>query len=140
MNNNIGEKFLPVGTIVLLKDATKRLMITGFCITSVEDRTMYDYSGCLYPEGIISSDQTALFNHNQIDKIFHLGLVDEEEQNFKSKLKQMLASTKQNTNQSQVIKQQPQMTQPQPTQQQPTVVQPQPNLNTLNLNQQNNNQ
>jgi len=31
-------KFLPIGTIVLLKDATKRLMITGFCVVPNEDK------------------------------------------------------------------------------------------------------
>ena len=30
MNNNLG-RFLPLGKVVLLKGAKKRLMITGFC-------------------------------------------------------------------------------------------------------------
>ena len=86
MNNNLG-KFLPIGTVVLLKGAKKRLMITGFCSfdTEKKDRA-YDYTGCLYPEGIISSKQMALFNHDQIEKIFYLGLRDEEEKQFKQKL------------------------------------------------------
>jgi len=36
--------------------AKKRLMITGFC--SVEEgkqEKMWDYSGCMYPEGFLSS-------------------------------------------------------------------------------------
>ncbi len=90
--NNVGEKFLPLGTVVMLKGASKRLMITGFCTMAAEEAegVMYDYSGCMYPEGIISSDQTALFNHDQIDKIYHLGLVDQEEKDFKIKLNQLL--------------------------------------------------
>jgi hypothetical protein len=51
---------------------------------------MYYYSGCMYPEGIISSDQTALFNHDQIEKVYHMGLVDQEEKDFKVKLSQLL--------------------------------------------------
>ena len=86
MNNNLG-KFLPVGTVVLLKGGKKRLMITGFCSFDEEKKDKaYDYTGCLYPEGIISSKQMALFNHNQIEKVFYLGLRDEEEQKFKQKL------------------------------------------------------
>ena len=82
------EKYLPIGTVVLLKDAEKRLMITGFCTSSEDDvEKVYDYSGCLYPEGIISSKQTFLFNHNQITKIFHFGLRDEEEQKLQEVLK-----------------------------------------------------
>ena len=92
MNNNIGEKFLPLGTVVLLKNAKKRLMIIGFCPTPAdfsEDKT-YDYAGCLYPEGVISSDKNALFNHDQIEKVFHLGMSDEEEKTFKETLDTLL--------------------------------------------------
>lgn len=81
------DKFLPLGSIVLLKGATKRLMITGFCVTPNDNKNViYDYSGCLYPEGIISTDQVALFNHDQIDKIYMVGYSDEEEKEFKTKL------------------------------------------------------
>lgn len=86
MNNNLG-RFLPIGTVVLLKGGKKRVMITGFCSFDEEKKDKaYDYTGCLYPEGIISSKQIALFNHSQIEKIFYLGLRDEEEKQFKQKL------------------------------------------------------
>lgn len=86
------EKYLPIGTVVMLKGGKKRAMIAGFCAVSDSDKTkVYDYSGCLYPEGFLSSSQTLLFNHDQIDKIYHVGLVDEEETNFKSKLNEMLS-------------------------------------------------
>ena len=80
-------KYLPIGSVVLCKDATKRLMITGFCCKDANnpDKT-YDYSGCLYPEGIVSSDRTLLFDHSQIEKIFALGYSDDEEKEFKENL------------------------------------------------------
>lgn len=85
------EKYLPVGTVVMLKGGKKRAMITGFCSISDEDKSkLFDYSGCLYPEGVISSNQTLLFDHEQIEKVYHLGLVDEEEKQFKEKLNNML--------------------------------------------------
>lgn len=85
-NNNYG-RFLPIGTVVLLKGGKKRLMITGFCSydEAVKNKA-YDYTGCLYPEGIISSKQMALFDHSQIEKIYYLGLRDEEEKEFKRNL------------------------------------------------------
>ena len=80
-------KYLPIGSVVMLKSATKRLMITGFCAVSKENpNIVFDYSGCIFPEGIVSSDQTALFNHEQIDKIYFVGLKDEEEKTFKEQL------------------------------------------------------
>ena len=56
------DKYLPLGTVVLLKNAYKRIMITGFACSSPENEgQIYDYCGCLYPEGIISSNQNMLF-------------------------------------------------------------------------------
>jgi len=82
--NNVGEKYLPIGTVVMLKEGKKRIMITGFCSIPNNDKNkMYDYSGCMYPEGLLSSEQTALFDHEQIDEVYHLGLQDEEERKFK---------------------------------------------------------
>lgn len=85
------EKYLPLGTVVMLKDASKRLMIIGFCTSSNDNKeVIYDYSGCLYPEGVLSSDKSFLFNHNQIAKIYCLGLSDEEEKKFKINLKETM--------------------------------------------------
>ena len=68
------EKYLPIGSVVLLKGAKKELMITGYLvIEDGKDNKTYDYCGCLYPEGMISSDQTALFDHDQIEKIVYIG-------------------------------------------------------------------
>ncbi len=90
------EKYLPIGTIVLLKNGTKRIMITGFCcFDSSSENKFYDYNGCLFPEGIMDSSRNLLFNHDQIDKIIHLGLIDdEEEKTFKKQLKEMLQQLK----------------------------------------------
>lgn len=93
--NKIQKKYLPIGTVVMLKNGTKRVMITGFCAMSKEnEKKIWDYSGCLYPEGFLSSDQTCLFNHSQIEKVYHLGLADdEEEKKFKTKLNEFMKST-----------------------------------------------
>lgn len=83
MNN---EKYLPIGSVCLLKDATKKIMITGFVAKSGENNQIFDYVGCVYPEGIISSDKNLLFNHDQIAEVFHVGYSNEEELEFKTKL------------------------------------------------------
>lgn len=88
--NEIKEKYLPVGTVVLLKNGKKRVMVTGFCVTPEGKDEAFDYSGCLYPEGFLSSNQNCLFNHSQIEKIFHMGLIDEEELKFKEQLKSLI--------------------------------------------------
>lgn len=90
--NEIKEKFLPVGTVVLLKNGTKRVMINGFCTMDAEKpEKIYDYSGVLFPEGALSSDQSLLFDHDQIVRVDHYGLFDTEEQDFKKKLQEVFA-------------------------------------------------
>lgn len=92
----IGKKYLPIGTVVMLSGAKKRLMITGFCALSNNDKTkIWDYTGCMYPEGVLNSKQTLLFDHAQIEKVYHLGLQeDDEEKQFKKELKKNLKTLK----------------------------------------------
>ena len=84
--NEIKEKYLPVGTVVLLKNGKKRIMITGFCVTPQGKNDAYDYSGCLYPEGFMGPDKTFLFNTDQIEKVFAVGYQDQEQFAFKEKI------------------------------------------------------
>ena len=87
MNNELRGKYLPVGSVVLLKNGTKRVMINGFCVIDGDQpNKIYDYSAVLFPEGNISSTQTLLFDHEQIERIDHIGLDDEEEKAFKEQL------------------------------------------------------
>lgn len=85
------DKVLPIGTIVLLKGAKKRLMIIGYCkYKSGETNKVYDYAGCVYPEGYLSPDTTALFDHEQIDVIFSLGFRNMAQHEFQMKLEKAL--------------------------------------------------
>lgn len=74
---------------MLLKEAKKKIMITGFCVKSKDDR-VFDYCGCLYPEGVISSEKNLMFNHDKIDKIFYMGYKDDEAIEFNAKLKLLI--------------------------------------------------
>ena len=71
---------LPVGTVALLKNSTKRIMIIGVCQLAADDPTkVWDYVGCPFPEGYLGPDKTYLFNNEQIDKIYAVGYQDEEQ-------------------------------------------------------------
>lgn len=83
------KEFLPIGTVVLMKGGTKRLMITGYLPIIKEEKKIYDYSGCLYPEGFLSSEQVGFFNHENIEKIIYMGeREDPETKEFIEKLKE----------------------------------------------------
>ena len=54
-------------------------MINGFLVKSKDNEgKIYDYVGCLYPEGIIDSKKNIVFNHSEIDLIYYLGYQDSE--------------------------------------------------------------
>ena len=73
------EKYLPLGTVVLLKNAKKKIMIIGYAVRKKgQNNKIYDYLGCLYPEGAISNDVNLVFNHELIDKIYYMGYNNEE--------------------------------------------------------------
>lgn len=78
---------LPVGSIVLLKDGEKRLMVCGVMQSDVDrGGKEYDYMGVLYPEGHIGTDFQYLFNHEDINEIVFKGYHDEERTEFLKKL------------------------------------------------------
>ena len=79
------EKYLPIGSIVLLKGGTKRIMVYGRKQLQVGTSTEWDYIGCLYPEGNINEEYVYLFNHEQVDKVFFMGYQDQEELDFLDK-------------------------------------------------------
>lgn len=85
------EKFLPIGTVCLLKGGKKKVMITGYLpIPNEQKDVMYDYSACIFPEGILSSEQTAVFNHDQIQEICYMGFNNDEFLNFNNKITEAL--------------------------------------------------
>ena len=52
------KELLPIGSVVLLRDAMKKLMIIGIKpVKADEPDKMYDYIGVLYPEGFLSNQQ-----------------------------------------------------------------------------------
>ena len=81
---------LPVGSIVLLKDGEKRLMVNGIMQMDTSGTGKnYDYVGVLYPEGHIGEGFQYLFNHEDINEIIFRGFEDEERFIFLQKLEQL---------------------------------------------------
>lgn len=78
---------LPIGSIVLLKDGEKRLMVNGIMQNDAGGTGKnYDYLGILYPEGHIGEGFQYLFNHEDIQTIIFRGYEDSERTEFLRKL------------------------------------------------------
>ncbi len=79
--------FLPIGSVVLLKNGKKRVMVYGRKVKANGEDKIYDYLGCLYPEGALSSNDVILFDHDQIQIVYFIGFQDLEEIIFRNKLR-----------------------------------------------------
>lgn len=89
------EGLLPIGTVVLLKDSQKRLMVIGVCQKEVgQKEVIWDYAGCLYPEGYLGGDKVYLFNNDQVEKVYAIGYQDEEQFAFKQKVDKIITELK----------------------------------------------
>lgn len=81
------KRYLPIGSVVLLKDAKKKVMIIGYAVTSPEHgERVFDYIGCLFPEGVISPTKNLLFDHKDVNQIFAIGYSDDEQKEFSKRL------------------------------------------------------
>lgn len=77
------KNLLPIGSVVLLKGGSKKLMITGVKpVSSESPDTVYDYIGVVYPEGYLSSEYNFLFNHEDINDIIFTGYNNPERETF----------------------------------------------------------
>ena len=81
------EKYLPLGSVVILKGASHNISIIGFCLSIKEkNNRQYDYVGVPYPEGYLSKETLICFDHEDIEKVISIGYSNEDEKKFKNKL------------------------------------------------------
>lgn len=83
------DRFLPLGTVVLLKGAKRNVMITNYLIYSGKEgasKKVYDYGACPFPEGLMKPDMGIGFNHDDIAEVIYLGLQNDEQKEFNKKL------------------------------------------------------
>ena len=80
------ENLLPIGSVVLLKGGSKRLMICGRIQVPAGSTRIYDYCGCYFPEGIVAPDSMFFFDRDGIDRVFFLGCQDQEELDFRARV------------------------------------------------------
>ena len=88
------KEFLPIGTVVLLKEATRKVLIIGFAQVEENSKKIWDYVGCAYPIGVISNNTSLLFDKEQIDKVIFQGYSDNEDKTFRKDLEANLSRIK----------------------------------------------
>ena len=76
---------LPIGSVVVIGNSKKKVMVVGVCQKGGSDGKIWDYAGVVFPEGYIDAKKMFLFNHEQITQIVALGYQDAEQLEFKEK-------------------------------------------------------
>ncbi len=72
-------RYLPIGSVVKLKNNNKIVMITGYySVEYARDLEIYDYSGCAYPEGVMIKSSCCSFNQSDIKDVLFEGYKTEE--------------------------------------------------------------
>ena len=73
------EKMLPLGSVVLIKNAVKKTVIIGYMQIGERDKTkLYDYVGIMYPIGTVGVDSQFLFDHEEIQDVIFTGYKNSE--------------------------------------------------------------
>ena len=67
-------RYLPIGSVIKLKNNNKSIMITGYySVEYARDLEIYDYSGCAYPEGVMIKSSCCSFNQSDIKEVLFEG-------------------------------------------------------------------
>lgn len=76
------KELLPLGSVIQLPGALKKLMIIGYKVAHKDKpEEFFDYIGVLFPEGFIGQ-QTVLFNHAEINDVIFTGYENPEREYF----------------------------------------------------------
>lgn len=76
---NMNKRYLPIGSVVKLKNNNKSIMITGYySVEYANDLEIYDYSGCAYPEGVMIKSSYCSFNSKRYKRNIIEGYKTEE--------------------------------------------------------------
>lgn len=70
---------LPIGSVVLIRQSDRRVMIIGRDQKDKKTGEVFDYIACYFPEGIQNSTRVLHFNWQDIVLVFSLGFFNEGE-------------------------------------------------------------
>ena len=78
------KKYMPIGSVVKLKESLKKYMIIGF--KDIDEKELYDYLGCEFPYGVKKNAENKKFNHEDIDRVYYIGFFNEQAKSYRDEL------------------------------------------------------
>ena len=80
---------LPIGSVVMIKQSDRRLMVIGRNQRDKKTKETFDYIACYFPEGVQESTKVLHFNKEDIMLVFSLGYLNEDELRLRKELENM---------------------------------------------------
>lgn len=81
------KNFLPISSVVGVKDDSRRLLVIGRQVYSESNHVIRDYIAVEYPNGFVNvAHKMVLFDRSDIEVVYHYGYVDEVEMDLDQKL------------------------------------------------------
>ncbi|MCD7716105.1 MAG: DUF4176 domain-containing protein [Lachnospiraceae bacterium] len=97
METDIKKELLPIGSVVLLEGAKKKVMVIGiFPFDAEKQDKIYDYMGVLYPEGFLGKGSACMFDHDRIAEVFFRGYENDERESFLNIIQKVYDETEKN--------------------------------------------
>ncbi len=90
----MSNKLLPIGSVISLVGAKKKMMIVGASVKVADTDKVYDYIALPFPEGYIDSEKMFLFQANDIEAVHFIGYVNAEAQVYLNNYAEQLGETK----------------------------------------------
>jgi len=88
-------ELLPVGSVIFPKGGNSLIVIIGIGHRATDDGAVYDYAGVPYPIGYINPNSVYLFNNDDIERVFSMGYVNEEQLAFDGQIRQAIEEARQ---------------------------------------------
>lgn len=77
-------KYMPIGSVLKVKNKIGLYMIVGYKYKNNDIE--FDYLAARYPGGITNNAKIEVFNHEDIEKVHHIGMVDGIQKEYKKSL------------------------------------------------------
>ncbi|MCI8785325.1 MAG: DUF4176 domain-containing protein [Eubacterium sp.] len=81
---------MPIGSVVRLKEAEKKLMIIGIKQLNEEKGTVKDYIGVMYPEGYLNKEVFFTFDQEDVEETIFEGYRSKEQETFFEQVSEVL--------------------------------------------------
>ncbi|MBO5550526.1 MAG: DUF4176 domain-containing protein [Lachnospiraceae bacterium] len=92
--DNMYGDLMPCGSVVKLTGGERYVLICGRVVFADGDDHVYDYTGCLYPEGIACEDKMLFFDRDTIERILFVGFQDRQELEYREQVLDSLGELK----------------------------------------------